>query len=103
MLIERAVAAEPENAAYLDSLGWAHFRQQNFPEAIKFLKQANELRPDDGVLLEHLGDAYFGDQQKKKGIANWKKALDFYQQDEDQERLSQLAEKLKKHDVKQTP
>ena len=39
-MIQKAVDAEPENAAYLDSLGWVLFKLGNYKEAISWLTKA---------------------------------------------------------------
>jgi Flp pilus assembly protein TadD len=41
-LIEAAVREEPENMNYLDSLGWAYFKQGRVREAYPLLQQALE-------------------------------------------------------------
>lgn len=57
-LIERAVVADPDNSAYLDSLGWVLFRLGKAAEALPHLEKAAELLRDepDATVLEHLGD-----------------------------------------------
>ncbi|MFZ5799986.1 MAG: tetratricopeptide repeat protein, partial [Candidatus Omnitrophota bacterium] len=62
-LIRLALKAEPDNGAYVDSLGWAIFKKaikendtQLLKEAISLLEKANELLPDPEI-LEHLKEA----------------------------------------------
>ena len=55
-LITRAVSADPENAAYLDSLGWVHYRLGSMDEAEFWLRRAIELNDGDGTVLAHLGE-----------------------------------------------
>jgi tetratricopeptide (TPR) repeat protein len=55
-LINRAVAADPENAAYLDSLGWVHYRLGSLAEAEFWLRRAIEVNDTDGTLFAHLGE-----------------------------------------------
>ncbi len=57
-LVERAVALDPENGAYIDSLGWTHFQLGNYEEARQHLERAARLVDEDAVVLEHLGDVY---------------------------------------------
>ncbi len=57
-LVRRAVALEPDNGAYVDSLGWALFRLGEFEEARRHLERAIQLAPEDPTVLEHLGDVY---------------------------------------------
>jgi len=54
-LIQRAVALDPDNPAYRDSLGWALFRLGRWPEAETAL--AASVHPaDDPLVWAHYGD-----------------------------------------------
>ena len=53
-LARKAVAARPENAAYLDTLAEVNFRLGKSEEAIKLEKKALELRPGDEFMLKQL-------------------------------------------------
>ena len=57
-LIARAVSLDPENSAYLDSLGWVHFRRGDLAEAERWLRRAVALGDDvgDGTIHCHLGE-----------------------------------------------
>jgi tetratricopeptide (TPR) repeat protein len=57
-LIARAVALDPENSAYLDSLGWVHYRLGDFEQAEHWLRRAADLGGDvgDGTIYCHLGE-----------------------------------------------
>ncbi len=56
-MVHRAVALDPDNGAYIDSLGWGYFQLGRFGEAAQTLEQATRLVRDPTV-FEHLGDAY---------------------------------------------
>ena len=43
-MIREAVAAEPDNAAYRDSLGWVLFRLGKYPQAVAELKRPPPTR-----------------------------------------------------------
>ncbi|HEV3003293.1 MAG TPA: tetratricopeptide repeat protein, partial [Pirellulales bacterium] len=73
-MIERAVAAEPENAAFRDSLGWILYRLGRYDEAVVELKKAAAGAEPDGVMFEHLGDACLGAGQHEAAGAAWQKA-----------------------------
>ncbi|TPW18820.1 MAG: TPR repeat-containing protein, partial [Elusimicrobia bacterium] len=62
-LIRRAVAADPGNGAYRDSLGWSHYKQGRYLEARAELLAAAKALPTDGTVWDHVGDVYqvFGD------------------------------------------
>src|SRR5207248_8579664 len=58
-MINRALQMEPNNGAYLDSLGWVEFRQGKFEQALADLVRATQnISRDDPVLFDHLGDTY---------------------------------------------
>ena len=52
--VQTALALDPQNAAYLDTLGWVYYQQGRYAEALDFLLQADEIRPDDAEILEHI-------------------------------------------------
>lgn len=74
--IKRALAAEPENGAFLDSLGWLHYRQGKFEQALaELLSAAKALKADDATVFEHIGDTHAALDQIPKAIEFWQKAL----------------------------
>ncbi len=58
-MIEKAVAASPNDGYIVDSLGWAYYRLGRFDEAVVTLEQAVQMRSNDPELNDHLGDAYW--------------------------------------------
>lgn len=52
--IQAALARDPENPAYLDTLGWVYYQQGRYTEALDLLLQADRLRPEDPEILEHI-------------------------------------------------
>lgn len=50
----KALERNPEYGAYLDSVGWAYYKNGNIVEAIKFLRKAKEVWPDDEEIERHL-------------------------------------------------
>jgi tetratricopeptide (TPR) repeat protein len=74
--IKRALATEPENGAYLDSLGWLHYRQGKYDQAIaELLSAAEALKEDDPIVFEHVGDTYSALKQTSKALEYWQKSL----------------------------
>src|SRR5207244_1805704 len=58
-MIKRAMEKEPNNASYLDSLGWVEFRKGKFDQALgNLLRAAKGTEHDDPVIFEHIGDTY---------------------------------------------
>lgn len=74
--IKRAVDSDPTNGAYLDSLGWLHYRQGKYEQAIsELLNAAKTLKEDDPTVYEHIGDTYSAMNQLPKALEYWQKAL----------------------------
>ncbi|MCA9074517.1 MAG: tetratricopeptide repeat protein [Planctomycetaceae bacterium] len=76
-MIEKALAAEPENPAYLDSMGWVLFKLGDYEKAREYLEQAVNLPGGgDSTIFDHLGDAYDKLMQTEKAVELWQKAFD---------------------------
>lgn len=75
-LIRRALAAEPNNGAYVDSLGWLYYRLGRYEDALAELLRAAELldRPDP-VVYDHIGDTYHKLERPSDALLYWRKAL----------------------------
>ena len=75
-LIEKAVKAEPKNAAYLDSLAWVLFKQKQPQEALPYALKAAELsEKPDATVYDHIGDIYAALKQLEKAREAWRKSL----------------------------
>jgi len=75
-LVNLAVEVEPENPAYLDSLGWVHYRLGAMEEAEYWLRRAIEFNGDDGTLLAHLGEILLASGEVEEGRRFLHLALD---------------------------
>jgi tetratricopeptide (TPR) repeat protein len=53
-LCRKAVDKKPQNAAYLDSLGWAYFKHGELSEARTWLRRAFELAPQQRDIKKHM-------------------------------------------------
>ncbi len=73
-MIRKAIAAEPENMAYLDSLGWVLYRRGKAAEAVAPLEQAAKDSTADATIHDHLGDVYFKLGQVDKAREAWRTA-----------------------------
>ncbi len=58
-MANRALAAEPKNPIYLDTLGWIYYRQGRYQQAVQLLEQAVQDAPQEPELRYHLGMAYW--------------------------------------------
>ncbi len=75
-LIEKAVALDPENGAYLDSLGWALYRSNRLDAAEQIVRKALAKQADNAVILDHLGDILKARGRVSEALQSWQKALE---------------------------
>jgi tetratricopeptide (TPR) repeat protein len=74
-LIERALKGEPDNPAYLDSLGWALFKQGKVDAAAEPLARAAAAVPANSVIQDHYGDLLARQGRWSDAVAAWQRAL----------------------------
>ena len=74
-LIQKALKKSPANGAYLDSLGWAYFKQGKLNDALKQLEKAVLYMPNSVEVQDHLGEVYLKKGLKKEAVAAWQKAI----------------------------
>ena len=55
-LVTKALDKDPNNGAYLDSLGWVYYKMNRLPEAEENLRQALLRTPRDATVHDHMGD-----------------------------------------------
>ena len=92
-MIERAVDAEPENAAYRDSLGWVLYRRGQYEDAVVELTRAAEMEPDP-VVLDHLGDALAKTNRMDKAKVTWERAVGKFEETQQHDEAAKVREKL---------
>ena len=72
-MVRIAVAKEPLNPMYLDSLGWVHYKMGAFDQALVQLERAVMLEKGrDGVIYDHLADTQWRLGRKDAAISTWK-------------------------------
>ncbi|MEN3338280.1 MAG: hypothetical protein V7647_1956 [Acidobacteriota bacterium] len=74
-LVERALKVEPGNPSFLDSLGWAYYRQGKLDRADAPLTEAAAKVPASSVIQDHLGDLRFKQLRFADAAAAWERAL----------------------------
>ena len=92
-MIKKALQIEPQNGAYLDSLGWVYFKREDYKKAEGYLKIAIILIKDP-VIFEHLGDLYIRLGNLKEAVNYYKQGLINFPDNKD------LVEKLKRYEEK---
>jgi tetratricopeptide (TPR) repeat protein len=73
--IKQALALEPTNGAYLDSLGWAYFKLGKYDLAEESLNKAAVHMGTDPTVQEHLGDLYQKTGRLKMAAVHWERAV----------------------------
>jgi tetratricopeptide (TPR) repeat protein len=74
-LLNRAMAADPENPYYMDSLGWTYYKQGRANDAVDLIQKAiYGMETDDAVLRDHLGDAYLLKGDVARAREEWQRA-----------------------------
>ena len=98
-MIQRAVTQEPSNGAYLDSLGWAYYKQNKLTEAEENLRKAVDRQSHDPTILGHLGDVYAKLGQQERAASYWERALTEWQKavpaDYEPEKVNELDAQLR--------
>jgi tetratricopeptide (TPR) repeat protein len=70
-----AITAEPNNSAYLDTIGWIYFKSGLLDTALGYVNKALKAGGEKPDILEHLGDIQFKMGNKDKALETWEKAL----------------------------
>jgi len=73
--IKQALTFDPNNSAYLDSLGWAYFKLGKYDLAEENLTKASVHMGSDATVQEHLGDLYQKTGRLKLAAAHWDRAV----------------------------
>ncbi len=74
-MLEHAAAAQPEQGAVLDSVGWARFRLGDLRGAVRDLEKAVALEPADPEINDHLGDIYARTGRRAEARYQWRRVL----------------------------
>jgi len=73
---KRAVDQQPENSAYLDTLGWIYFKLGELDLAKKYVRDAIDAASASAVVHDHMGDIYYHLNEYDKAMEYWRKALE---------------------------
>jgi tetratricopeptide (TPR) repeat protein len=75
-MVARALQFDPNNGAYLDTLGWIYYRKGKFENALtELLRAAENLTRPDPIVLEHIGDTYAKLNRVPQALDYWQKAV----------------------------
>ncbi len=91
-MIERAVAARPEDGFIIDSLGWAYYRLDRYADAVSPMERAAALTPVDPVINDHLGDVYWAVGRRIEAQFQWRRALSLDPEEDEATRIRRKLE-----------
>jgi tetratricopeptide (TPR) repeat protein len=96
--IKQALTFEPNNGAYLDSLGWAYFKLGKYDLAEENLNKASVHMGSDPTVQEHLGDLYQKTGRLKLAASHWDRAVQEWNKtvpaEQDSEAFAKVQQKL---------
>ena len=102
--IKQALSFEPNNGAYLDSLGWAYFKLGKYDLAEETLNKAAVHMGSDPTVQEHLGDLYQKTGRLKLAAAHWDRSVQEWNKtvpaEQDSEAFAKVQQKLDAAKVK---
>ncbi|MFZ5928115.1 MAG: tetratricopeptide repeat protein [Acidobacteriota bacterium] len=97
-LIRQAVALEPNNSAFLDSLGWVYYRLNQLEQAAEYLQKSLARSSRDPTVHDHMGDVYYSMSRLKDAVQHWERSLQEWQSnapsDVDHEEIAKVRKKL---------
>ncbi len=95
-MTRRAVALDPDNGAYVDSLGWAYYKTGDLSAARRLLEWAARLLDSDPTIHEHLGDVYVALRDLDRARDSYREAIERGAEDSDQ--IERKLDRLKTSD-----
>ena len=75
-LAEEAISYQPENAAYLDTIGWIYYKRGEYEQAREFIQRSVDTGESGPEVYEHLGDVFEALGNKEEAVRWWNKALE---------------------------
>jgi tetratricopeptide (TPR) repeat protein len=94
-MLQKAVAADPTNGAYLDSLGWAYYRLNQLDRAEEYLRRAIIFAGNNPTIRDHMGDLFFRTMRYQEAQREWTKSLEVGDDAEEIERVKKKLDGLK--------
>lgn len=96
-MAETAVQLEKNNASYIDTLGWAHYRDGDLDKALGYLLKANQIVSGQGEVLLHIGRVYLDKNDFDSAITYLKEAFKADPKLKDPDNSLYLAVRLKSY------
>lgn len=94
-LIQRAVALDPTNPYYQDSLAWFYYLTADFSKAMEHITILMQMKDAPGEISYHIGMILLANQQKEEAIKYFQSALEDEQTPIYQEKAKKALNELK--------
>lgn len=95
LLIQRAVALDPTNPYYQDSLAWFYYLTADFSKAMEHITIPMQMKNAPGEISYHIGMILLANQQKEEAIKYFQSALEDDQTPIYQEKAKKALNELK--------
>ena len=109
--IDQALTLSPENGAFIDTLGWIYYMQQDYEKALAEINHAAELISDDPVIYEHLGAILVKLNRDEEALPHYTHSLELNpnnegvlrRKNEVQERINEATATIQDHESLEVP
>ncbi len=92
-MVQKALKQDPENGAYLDTMGWIYYQIGEYEKALEYIHKAYLVRQESAILADHLGDVYHKLEMKEEARKAWEQALELDENNQDiLKKLNRLSE-----------
>ena len=99
LLIEKALAIDPFNGAYLDSMGWVYYRLAEYVKARDYIEDAvqymDKTDPENYLIYEHLGDVYYKLGEYRKAVEAWERAIELKDVEEVRGKIEKVQKEIR--------
>ena len=89
--VSKALKLNPKSGAFLDTLGWIYYMNEQYKEALEQISHAAEIIPDDPTIIDHLGDVFDKLGDEKQALSHWERSFVLDPEN------AKVAEKLSQH------
>jgi tetratricopeptide (TPR) repeat protein len=90
-----ALDQDPENASFLDTVGWIYYKMEKNELAEYFIIQSLKYNDSNPIIFEHLGDIYVSMNNMMNAISAYENAIEI---DSQNEIIQKKIEKIKIND-----
>ena len=74
-MVQKALKKSPNNANFLDTIGWVYYQMGLYELALKYVDQSHEKNRESWEVNDHLGDIHWKLKNTAQAIIFWQKAL----------------------------